>query len=275
MASKIINENVKSWEIFLEKREELKAKYPESPSSPFLFRGHKNAVWDLNTTLERRTQDPEDQKISSYYKKIYSILPQIETFTGRKWDLPDLFTMHNELIINAQETYRLKFSNHLSIFEYMIYLRHHGFPSPLLDWTRSPFIAAYFAFNHIEAGIPNVSIFIYKEHAGMGKITTSERPYIQTIGPTIRSHERHFLQQCEYTFSVKRKDETFYFGNHEEIYYPKTEPQDLFWKFTLPSSERPKVLKYLDEVNLNSFSIFKSEDGLIDTMAIRQFDLPN
>jgi len=29
----------------------------------------------------------------------------------------------------------------------MTRLRHHGFPSPLLDWPQSPYIAAFFAFN--------------------------------------------------------------------------------------------------------------------------------
>src|SRR5579871_975887 len=34
-------------------------------------------------------------------------------------------------------------------YDYMAYLRHHGFPSPLLDWTRSPYVAAFFAFRDL------------------------------------------------------------------------------------------------------------------------------
>jgi hypothetical protein len=32
-------------------------------------------------------------------------------------------------------------------YKYFVCLRHYGFPSPLLDWSRSPYFAALFAFS--------------------------------------------------------------------------------------------------------------------------------
>lgn len=45
------------------------------------------------------------------------------------------------------------------------------------------------------------------------------------------------------------------------------------WKFVIPATEYYKVLKSLDEHNLNGFSLFGSEEGLMESLAIREMDL--
>ena len=45
------------------------------------------------------------------------------------------------------------------------------------------------------------------------------------------------------------------------------------WKFTIPSSERTKVLQLLDSMNLNAYSLFGSEESLMDTVAFRALEL--
>jgi hypothetical protein len=47
--------------------------------------------------------------------------------------------------------------------------------------------------------------------------------------------------------------------------------QAFCWKFTIPVTEQPKVLALLDEYNLNAFSLFGSEEHLMETLATREF----
>jgi hypothetical protein len=50
--------------------------------------------------------------------------------------------------------------------------------------------------------------------------------------------------------------------------------QDVLWKFNIPSTERLKVLRLLnDDYNINAFSLFGSEESLMETMALRELDL--
>ncbi len=47
---------------------------------------------------------------------------------------------------------------------------------------------------------------------------------------------------------------------------------DVIWKFNLPAAERLKVLKSLDRSNINAFSLFQSEESLMETMAFRELN---
>ena len=48
--------------------------------------------------------------------------------------------------------------------------------------------------------------------------------------------------------------------------------QDVLWKFNIPWSERMRVLRLLDAYNLNAFSLFESEECLMETLAIREME---
>jgi len=86
--------------------------------------------------------------LSDYYTTMKIAHEHVATCTGSKWDLST----------------RAHFGDfELPAYEFMAYLRHNGFPSPLLDWTRSPYVAAYFAFRdmwYVGDGAAYVSIFI-------------------------------------------------------------------------------------------------------------------
>jgi len=215
-----------------------------------------------------------------YYDIISSARPEVETFTGTNWTTPPQYRIITKEMDQMGQNYDLM-SRELAYgripgYEYMAYLRHHGFPSPLLDWTRSPYIAAYFAFNE---ALKSEGVSIYMLSEGSFRSGLPGAATIVRLGPDVKVHRRHVLQQSEYTMALFNKpEEGYFFARHENVFeFSKSskhpEPRFELKKFIIPSRERDKVLALLDEHNLNAFSLFGSEESLMQTIAIRKLHL--
>lgn len=191
-----------------------------SHCSPLLFRGHSDSSWNLETTLERFTK--KTTSFDQYYRLISLIIGQIETFSDRKFDGLLSYQSYLEWL----EKTDIFPSSEFYGYEYMLYLRHHGFPSPLLDWSHSPYIAAYFAFSDIHSSADYVSIFAFLEHAGKGKVWSKQKPHIFSLGSYTRGHKRHFSQQSEYTVCCLNDGEWKY-AQHKVVFEEGMINQDI------------------------------------------------
>jgi hypothetical protein len=254
--------NLSSWEEFEKAATVLLTTSHKPKHSTLLFRGQSDSCWRLETTLER--YEPGSLKVKDYYQTIYRAKHQFETFTQQRWEIPTPSDFEDSLM-KSQEYFG---QWDVRPYVYMIYLRHHGFPSPLLDWSASPYVAAFFAFNRPTKS-SRVSIYAYVEFPSGAKLFSPASVAIHGVAPTVRSHPRHVLQQSEYTICTMKSDDHWFYSCHEDVFEKEDEGQDLLWKFNIPSSERLKVLRLLDRYNLNAFSLFGSEESLAETVALR------
>ncbi|HWA90223.1 MAG TPA: FRG domain-containing protein [Rhizomicrobium sp.] len=266
--------NLKTWEDFKTELAQLRRKQESNSrlQRRLYFRGQADSRWGLATTLERHTIGKTE--FIDYYRTISVLQAELEAFTENSWQIPDYAEVCNVARSYDEFSRRMTFGQNPA-YEYMAHLRHHGFPSPLLDWTRSEYIAAYFAFRETHKN-ENASIYVLSESNTFGG--SSRTPRIHRFGPNVKTHRRHFLQQCEYTMCLGFDEDNgaWCFSPHDQAFktneeFEETPFNSTIYKFNIASSERAKVLKSLDEHNLNAFSLFGSEESLMETLTLREY----
>ncbi len=214
------------------------------------YRGQSNATWELSSTLERR--HGPNFRVSRYLNDIRNMKRTLKALSGKSFEI-------GEEVVPSSVAPTGLFSER----EYLIYLRHIGFPSPLLDWTASPYVAAYFAYASLPVGQAEpIAIFVANQLTP--RAWMRGEPHVAIWSPDVVAHQRHHLQHACYSVSYQElSDDHWNFTTYEGS------ASFAAARVLMPASARRRILDELDLMNINAFSLFASEEGLAHALAER------
>ena len=265
---------LKSFEIFeqIAKEEICKNKVHQvtkiiNKPTDVLFRGQSKASWTLESTLVRDT-GIEIFSEEEYHKYLQLIKLKIDVFTKKEWQLPSYI---NEPYIK---------NNHRDIFDtplgydLIVYLRHFGFPTPLLDWTENFYIASYFAYKDC-LNNEDIAIYIYKQ-SDDSSMQSEENSTVIHLGKYVDTHARHSLQQAQYTMCKSQVVDNssgefnlqYYYDSYENYNwnyetYDKKLIQNKCTKYILPSNQKDEIIEMLKKKFINSNMLLQDDNNNI------------
>ena len=217
-----------------------------NPGGTLIYRGQSNNRWRLVTSLHR-TGRVDLQRYG--VKDVPQLNRYIAGILDRQFDLSQPF--ENGALLNLAQ--------------------HHGFPTPLLDWTESPYIAAYFAYSELPKMVNSgkVRIFIFDSGAwqndrGGNSEMHLPAPYL-SIHQFLPIYNSRALPQQSVVTSTNLLDIEGWLKTQQPPH------RQYLMKVDLPAAERATVMADLTSMGITAASLFPGLEGTCRALKERLF----
>jgi hypothetical protein len=239
--------SVANWQQFREYVRDLKP-------YQFIFRGQQDNRWRLRTGFHRTGRT----SLARYY-------------------LQDIQTLWRHFSAIVKPHFAINDPQQYAAFVSMA--QHHGFPTPLLDWTYSPFVGAYFAYrgfrNSVAKAEPpsrKVRIFMFNRAEWLRTFLQVPKlaplpPHFTILEPLAIANPRMIPQQA--LVSLTNVDDIEGYIQRAETLTGKT----FLHVIDLPVQERPSVVSELSLMGVAAGSLLPGLDGTCEELKERFYDL--
>jgi hypothetical protein len=204
----------------------------------YLFRGMGSADWSLSSSFDRRFSSlGRDQRLRLWEELIHEWRRSCEE-TG----VPDA-VVHDD-----QKLWALG--------------QHNGLPTRLLDWTTSPYVAAFFAFQDWVLQLPAEFSHVAIWALHLENPVWSKEMGVEIVTPPALENIRLRNQSGKFTLA-----RTPFATLEEYVEQSATEPA--LTKVVLPAMEALPALPDLDSMGINNYHLFPDFMGLAGMATMR------